>query len=460
MNKVLERQLKNIFGGVENVPKGLEDFIKLVNDTYNHAEEDRQMIERSLEVSSKELGELNKKTIEESEKLKISFSELERSKAAILNLLEDIDEEKKKVEAVVIERTKELSAEKARLLASINSIPFGFTVVDNDSRIILKNSVFTEMFKVDDSKDLYIKDIANILGKNSDIESVVAECVKGKTVCEIKEIVFDKKILRGIIAPIVTLGSDGSSIGFVFLLEDITDAKALERSRDEFFSIASHELRTPLTAIRGNAEMLKDNYKDKMADADMGEMIGDIHQSAIHLIDIVNDFLEVSRLEQGRIEIKREKFDLSELILKTMKNMEEMTKQKGISIIYSPEDNKVPPVCSDKGRVEQILFNLLGNSVKFTSKGSITIKVEQIGGFIKTSVIDTGLGISEANQGLLFRKFQQASENVLARDVTQGTGLGLYICSLIVSKLGGSIGLESSELGKGSTFVFTLPVAA
>jgi signal transduction histidine kinase len=402
---------------------------------------------------------MDKNIQEKTSELSDKVSELQRSKSAILNLLEDIEDEKKKVEGLVVERTGELNLEKARLLASINSIPFGFVVAGVDNKILLTNQVMVQMFKLEQNKEIYLDDIGKNIGGSFNLKSEVEWCIKGKAVCEIKEIVFDQKIFRGIVAPIVSKEIEKNVVGYVFMLEDVTEAKSMERSRDEFFSIASHELRTPLTAIRGNSEMLRDNYKDKMADKDMEEMIDDIHNSSIRLIDIVNDFLEVSRLEQGRIEIKKEKFKTGEVINKVIKDMTEMTKQKGLEIVYKPSKPDEPAVDSDKYRVEQILFNLLGNAVKFTAKGVITFTTEQIGDFIKTSVTDNGLGISEANQALLFRKFQQASENVLARDVTQGTGLGLYICRLIAGKLGGTIGLEKSELGKGSTFAFTLPLA-
>jgi signal transduction histidine kinase len=459
MNKILERQLKKVFGSLENVPEGIGDFIALVSDTYEHANDDRLLTERSLDISSKELSELNTRLQKESAELKAQSEENEKSKLAVLNLLEDLAEEKKKVEQTVIERTKELSEEKARLLASINSLSFGFLIVSLDHNVILKNRAFMDLFGFGENDQIAIKDISLALG-GFDLAKEAERCLGGSTVCEIKEIVYKKKILRGLVAPIAASGDSEKKIGYVLLFEDITEAKVMERSRDEFFAVASHELRTPLTAIRGNAEMIMETFSSEIKDKDMKEMLVDIDNSSIRLIDIVNDFLEVSRLEQGRVEIKKERFDVSAIVLKVIKDLKSMAETHGIYLKFTEPKEPLPEVMADKNRVEQVLMNLIGNSLKFTAQGGITVSIEKLGVFIKVRVTDTGLGISEKNQSLLFRKFQQAGENMIARDVTQGTGLGLYICHQLISRMGGTIGVESSELGKGSTFSFTVPVAA
>jgi signal transduction histidine kinase len=114
-------------------------------------------------------------------------------------------------------------------------------------------------------------------------------------------------------------------------------------------------------------------------------------------------------------------------------------------------------VTADKQRITQVIYNLLGNAVKFTDAGSITVTARADEQFVYIIVTDTGKGMSTENQRLLFRKFQQAGSSLLSRDDTKGTGLGLYISRLIIEQSGGTIGLESSELGKGSSFVFSVP---
>lgn len=389
---------------------------------------------------------------------------LNQTELAMLNLLDDakllegkLEMEKESVERKVVLRTQELEVERSRLFASINSLSFGFIIVDMNHRVLLENNAMMQLFGFSDKDEVTIENISNLLGEHFDVKMEAERCVKGKAVCEIKEIIFGTKFLRGIIAPVLS-GTADEKVGYVFLLEDITEAKVMERSREEFFAVASHELRTPLTAIRGNADMILSMFADKIVDKDMKEMLEDIDTSSVRLISIVNDFLEVSRLEQGRVEIKKEDFDISLMVERVVRDLKTMVEQKGLSIVYTAPTSPMPMVRADKNKTEQILLNLVGNAVKFTKEGGITVTTTVADGFVTTQIIDTGTGISEHNQSLLFRKFQQAGEQMLARDVTQSTGLGLYISKLIITNMGGTIGLSKSEFGKGSTFFFTLPI--
>lgn len=402
------------------------------------------------------------------------LADLENMKQAMLNLLEDskileekLAEEKASIERKVVERTQELKEEQARLLASINSLSFGFIIADVNDRVIVKNAAISSILELTEEPTSVRDIVASFKGVASELDLLThscRECIDLKKDVELKEISHGKKYLRVFCTPVITKNegakdSNGEVIGYVVLVEDVTEAKIMERSRDEFFAVASHELRTPLTAIRGNADMMLEMYADKIIDNDMKEMLQDIDLSSARLIGIVNDFLEVSRLEQGRFEIKKERFDVSEIIEKVLRDLATTVEQKGLTAAYAAPASPLPAVYADKNRTEQILVNLVGNAIKFTTNGSITITASITDGFIGIRVIDTGGGISEHNQALLFRKFQPAGEEMLARDVTQSTGLGLYISKLIISSMGGTIGLEKSEPGKGSAFIFTLPIA-
>ncbi len=378
-------------------------------------------------------------------------SDISKEKALELALVK----EKESVDQKVIERTQELKEERARLLASINSIPFGFIIADGSNNIIMKNTAIMDIFKFNEDKNISFTDVVKFFGNTFNFEHKVEQCSRDKKVCELNDILVGSKIYRGIIAPIIVSEED-TSIGYIFLLEDITEAKVMERSKDEFFAVASHELRTPLTAIRGNSSMILDMYKDKIKSKDVTEMLVDINDASKRLIGIVNDFLDVSRLEQGKIEIKNTEFGISSTINKVIKSVKEGADTKNVELSY--KKTKEVKVFTDEEKVEQILFNLIGNAIKFTSAGNVSIETKVAGNFVKISVTDTGSGISAKNEALLFRKFQPAGEQILARDVTKSTGLGLYISRLLISKLGGTIGLEKSEVGKGSTFFFTIPI--
>ena len=413
-----------------------------------------------------------KATEEKSKELNVQVDETEKSKRAVVNLLEDVAEEKKKAEATVVVRTHELTEEKARLLASINSLSFGFVIADATDHVLLSNPALMTILELSTNPQS-VHDIAEAFKTVSGAPTIVdevfnpvqscKECVELKQAVEKKEILYGKKFLRFFCAPIfaqdtVAQLTKTEVIGYVLLIEDITEAKVLERSRDEFFSIASHELRTPLTAIQGNASMLLDYYADKLPDDEMKQMLQDISSAGVRLIKIVNDFLEVSRLEQGRLKFEGTTFAVTEVVEGVLSDVKSLAEKKSLQLRYDPPATVLPQVFADKDRVKQILINLLGNAINYSTDGSITITLLQEGEYIKVRVKDNGVGISAEHQSLLFRKFQQAGDT-LARDVTQSTGLGLYISKLMIEGMGGGITLEESQPGKGSTFAFILPIA-
>jgi signal transduction histidine kinase len=188
-------------------------------------------------------------------------------------------------------------------------------------------------------------------------------------------------------------------------------------------------------------------------------MIGDIHKSSMRLISIVNDFLDTSRLELGKMEFKKEKVSMEGLIDEILKEFTTTGSMKKLYLEAEKSKTKIPSVLADRDRTRQILINLIGNAIKFTEKGGIKIKIEPEKTSVKVLVADTGKGISPESQNLLFRKFQQATESIFTRDAINGTGLGLYISRMMAEGMGGEVRLESSAVGKGSVFSLTLPVA-
>jgi len=351
------------------------------------------------------------------------------------------------------QKIRQLDEGQARLLASINSLAMGFILADNTNKIILQNSAVKKILGT--TTDIRtMQDIVDLLPSDIDLMDHCRVCQVEKKSVEIKEVQFGKKVLRLFFAPVLMLYDHAEEIGYIFLMEDITEAKILERSKEEFFSIASHELRTPLTAIRGNASLLQEFYADKIKDKEAMDMIDDMAKASRRLIAIVNDFLDVSRLEQQRIKFKKEPFDISELINEVIKQLNGLASKKGLTVKFNGQPFVIK---ADRERIRQVLVNLVSNSIHYTKNGGITINLEKSDKMVKVYVKDTGSGIPLDKQSLLFHKFQQAGD-MLARDVTQGTGLGLYISKLIMDTMGGTIKLEESAAGKGSTFSFSLPI--
>lgn len=230
--------------------------------------------------------------------------------------------------------------------------------------------------------------------------------------------------------------------------------QGLDKLKDEFVSIASHELKTPMAIIRNYLWMLE-NKSATLDDAKKKEYMHRTLVSTTRLINLVNDMLNVSRIESGRIEIKPDYFALLDVTHDVVTELNEKAKQQGIHLVVS--ETTIPQVYADKGRIQEVLINLIGNALKFTPKdGSITISFTQNNDMVETSVTDTGTGIKQEDLGKLFKKFGRIKNTFTAQAETEGTGLGLYICQQYIELFGGKIWV-TSEIGKGSTFSFTLP---
>jgi two-component system, OmpR family, phosphate regulon sensor histidine kinase PhoR len=409
------------------------------------------------------------KTTEENSRLHAQKLEeqnlvLNDTKKGMLNLLDDsnrlqeeLQKEKKSVERKVIERTTELNQEKARLEAAINSVPSGFLVTDKKGDVLIKNASLSMVFNGLSPEECTIERLDALL-VNADLLKDYEKCIDERKPNHIKDVSFGKKILDVYMAPIFISQISPEIIGVILLFSDVTEEKVLARSKDEFFSIASHELRTPITAIRGNIELITKYYADKVNDDSFRQMLDDMKESSIRLIHLVNEFLNTSRLEQGKIVFNIVEFNPVEVIQTIITDLSITAQNKGINLETVSLDS-LPSVKADPEKTKEILINLVGNAISYTDTGSVTINAIKADNMLKFSVTDTGKGIPEQNQQLLFRKFQQANTNIYARDISNSTGLGLYISKLLVESMGGKIYLESSEVGKGSTFVFTLPLA-
>ena len=382
---------------------------------------------------------------------------LERDVTRERNLMDELRKEKEGVEIKVEERTKELKDRQVKLNAALDSLVRGFLMFDKNENLLQSNKKVAEM--LGKNENIWtLEEIDKRLSLKGEVNKKFRECLQSQKVIAIKNVNFTGKIFDVIFSPFYSEVKDKPE-GALMLISDETEEKILDRSKDEFLSIASHELRTPLTSIRGNSALIKEHYMDKITDKDFREMIDDIHESSERLIQIVNDFLNVSRLEQGRMEFTKSNFSISEAISKTIEEVKSLADEKGLYIKFNTPDKELKQVYADPSRTKEVLINLIGNAVKYTQKGGITININQDKN-TKVLIEDTGIGIDENGKNLLFRKFQQAGENILTRDTTKSTGLGLYISKLMTSAMNGAISLEKSEPNKGSVFVFSLPNAA
>jgi signal transduction histidine kinase len=424
----------------------------------NHIKDYRSYYEELNYAGQDEVATLAKATNQMLQRIVSSTNEVGRLNARL-------QEEKSSIEKTVARRTEQLNAEKARLKASVSNLSLGFIMTDAQNNIIILNDPARHILATSASgseraaaehRDWTITAIDEAFGSDFALLEKLAQSTRTGESADYTDVGYAGHILRILVNPVLENHQAGM-LGCVIVLEDVTEQKVLERSRDEFFSIASHELRTPLTAIRGNTALIKQFYEEKVKDPSFDEMVDDIHGASVRLIRIVNDFLDVSRLEQGKITFKIEPFDLSEVTESVIYETGSIADEKGNHILMDKTLKVIPRVLADKDRVKQIVYNLVGNAMKFTENGSITIGAHKEGNLIKVTVTDTGIGIAEENQKLLFHKFQQAGTDAFTRETSRGTGLGLYISKLLVNRMGGAIALEHSELGVGTTLSFTLP---
>jgi len=229
----------------------------------------------------------------------------------------------------------------------------------------------------------------------------------------------------------------------------------LNKLKDEFVSLASHELRTPMTAIRGSLSTILEGYAGELS-AESREFLVAAYNENDRLIRLVNNLLNISRIESGHFKFNYETVNVNALMTEVVNNLTSAAKEKNISLVYKT-NSAVPNIMADGDKVKEVLVNLIGNAVKFTHKGGVTVALEQKGGTLVISIADTGSGIAKEDQELLFKKFSQIQGDYAKQ--TGGTGLGLYICKIIIEGLKGKIWLDST-LGKGSTFYFSLPIVS
>jgi signal transduction histidine kinase len=244
----------------------------------------------------------------------------------------------------------------------------------------------------------------------------------------------------------------GKPAKLVGAISNITERKQAEQMKTDFVSFVTHQLRTPLSGVKWMLELAMDGAEDTES---MRSYIQDARTSTDRLIGLVNDLLDISRLERGKLEITRADVDLADLTQGVIKEISPLAVEKGLMVSITAQEN-LAPLFSDPQLLRQVILNLTSNSLKYTQAGGqIRIGMHMDVHQICWEIQDTGIGIPKSDMRKLFGKFYRAG-NVQAVE-TEGTGLGLYLVRLIVERLGGSVSCESEE-GVGSTFRFTLPL--
>ena len=234
-----------------------------------------------------------------------------------------------------------------------------------------------------------------------------------------------------------------------------TELEAASRHKSEFLANMSHELRTPLNAIIGFSQVLRDEMVGAVNEK-QAEYLDDIISSGNHLLSLINDVLDLSKVEAGQVELEVHPFSLREALERGVVMVRERATEDGVRLAFVA-DPEVDVVDGDERRIKQVIFNLLSNAVKFTpAGGEVDVSATRANGEVRVSVADTGPGIAPEDQERIFEEFQQSETGVGLRE---GTGLGLALSKRYVELHGGRIWVES-EVGRGSTFTFALPAGS
>ncbi len=234
-----------------------------------------------------------------------------------------------------------------------------------------------------------------------------------------------------------------------------TELEAASQHKSEFLANMSHELRTPLNAIIGFSQVLRDEMVGSVNDK-QAEYLEDIISSGNHLLSLINDVLDLSKVEAGQVELEVHPFSLREALERGVVMVRERATEDGVHVAFVA-DPEVDEVAGDERRIKQVIFNLLSNAVKFTpAGGEVDVSATRVNGEVRVSVADTGPGIAPEDRERIFEEFQQSETGVGLRE---GTGLGLALSKRYVELHGGRIWVES-EVGRGSTFTFALPAGS
>jgi signal transduction histidine kinase len=348
-----------------------------------------------------------------------------------------------------------LESEKGKLAGVIYSLADGVITVDLNHQLTVYNPAVKNILEIVSDKPLTMFDIVDSLAGKVDmrtkIEQVIAE---GKSFI-VPEVLVKDKILELTVAPVKD--ASGELIGVSVVFHDISSEKSLEKLRQDFTAMMVHELRAPLTAVRWSSESLLKNLSvaSGVDPAKVKDTAVTIETASNNMLELVNDLLDVAKIESGKFELNMQEYDLVGLIKDQAKAFTPQAEVKHLAInVITPEKYLLK---FDRVRIGQVLSNLISNSIKYTDSGQldINLNINAEENQVIVAIKDTGIGVSREDLSQLFSKFKQLRGSDHAR---KGTGLGLVVSKGIVEAHGGRIWAESAGESLGSTFYFSLPL--
>jgi PAS domain S-box-containing protein len=359
--------------------------------------------------------------------------------------------------------------------ALFEALPLPLAMKDVNGHYVRSNSAYSDLFDVDTSvlfnaTVLDIMDAQTAAIHTAEDQRVLTE--KQSREYEVLQHLPTKPSINALVRKAPVLDTSGEAVGIVAMIIDVTKQRQAEtaerqakeeallasKSKSAFLATMSHEIRTPMNGVLGMAELLSLSGLD----ADQSDAVKTIRESAANLLNIIDDILDFSKIEAGHLTLESEPIDLLSIVEGVADALQQVAVQKKVRLDVFVDPNIPEQVLGDSLRLRQVLNNLVGNAIKFTSglpdrEGRVYLRIEPVGTeHLHFTISDNGIGISEASKQQLFAAFTQAERTTARR--YGGTGLGLVICQRIIEAMGGKIELES-EIGVGSKFSFILKLA-
>ena len=432
MHRTLERQIKKFLPGVNVSAIAWENFFKAVNEAYTHFDEDRKLMSRSLDLSSKEQVEVNDR----------------------------------------------LAKEKAKDEAILSGIGDGVIAVDETGKVLFINRAAQDLLGIanENITGQPVYDIVvmtneqgqTLLSENRPIDQALKsgqtiKATSASTACYYVKPDGSKFPAAFTTTPIKI---EGKIAGAIEVFRDATQEKEIDHAKSEFVSLASHQLRTPLSTIGWYTEMLVAGDAGSVNDEQKG-YLEEIYRGNRRMVDLVNALLNVSRIELGTFMLTPEPVNFVEIAKSVIAEVHPQVMRNGLNVKEEYEEN-LPLIPADSKLTRIILQNLITNAVKYTpSEGTVTVKVASVLGkqlghgnpdekYVLITVTDTGYGIPEKEKSKIFTKLYRA-DNVREKE-TDGSGLGLYLVKSVLAACGGEIWFDSKE-NQGTSFYVIIPLS-
>ncbi len=422
----------------------------------------KMLVRRDLELTG--TRDRLREALIKSDKARVELGE---SKAALMNILGDAEETRAKLsteEAALMniledaeETRAELNIEKNRIQTVISSLNDGLLVLDVDGRVVLVNPAAEKIFEIKEEWVLSKK--GGELSQYPYIKTLFDEIAKNK-ICQIfceLELTLpspSEKISEVVITPFKD--EKENILGTVIAMHDVTRERHVERMKTEFVSLAAHQLRTPLSAIKWILRTVLDGDIGQIS-KEQAEMLEKGYKSNERMILLINDLLNVARIEEGRFIYNATYESIEEIIAKVVAGEENLIREKKIKFVFEKPPTPLPKIKVDVEKIELMLQNLLDNAIFYSKEGgkvTVAVKKDNMDN-IEVMIQDAGIGIPLRQQDRLFNKFFRA-DNAVKMNV-EGSGLGLFTVKHIIEAHGGKIRFESME-NEGTTFWLTLPI--